>query len=249
MGCLKCMDVIFGIHPILECLRAGSRPIERIVIVQGLSSRGIQQIIDLSRSRKIPVRFEPRSIVDHASEGGAHQGVVAFCAARPAVDLEEILTRLGESPLLAVLDSIEDPRNLGAILRTCAVAGVEAVVIPKDHAAGLSAVVAKTAAGALERVRVARVTNLVAALKRIKEKHIWVVGVETRQARLYHELNYAMPVAFVFGNEDTGLRRLVRETCDFLVSIPAAGPIHSLNVSVAAGIVLFEALRQRASKA
>ena len=239
------MDILFGIHPVLECLKARSRPIERIVIAQGASNRSVQEIIDLSRSSAIPIKFEPRSFLDKKSDGGTHQGVLAICAPRAPLDLEDVLASLSSSPLLAVLDSIEDPRNLGAILRTCAAAGVEAVVIPKDHAAGLSATVAKTAAGALDHLKVARVTNLVSALKRMKEKGIWIVGVETAQARQYYELDCQMPLAFVFGNEDSGLRRLVRETCDFLVSISTPGSIHSLNVSVAAGIVLFEAVRQR----
>ncbi len=168
-----------------------------------------------------------------------------MCAARPSIDLEDVLASLGPQPLLAVLDSIEDPRNLGAVLRTCCACGVDGVIVPKDHAAGLSSTVAKTAAGALDLLKIARVTNLVAAMKQIKEKGIWIAGVETGETQQYYNLDFKMPLALVFGNEDSGLRRLVRETCDFLVSIPTPGPIHSLNVSVAAGIVLFEAVRQR----
>jgi len=239
------MDVIFGVHPVLECLKARSRAIERIVVAQGTSSRNVQEIIDLGRRLGISVRFEPRSSLDHKSEGGTHQGVLAFCAARASVSLEDVLENLGPLPLIAVLDSIEDPRNLGAILRTCAAASVEAVVIPKDHAAGLSATVAKTAAGALDHLKIAKVTNVASALKQMKSVGLWIVGVETSQAKTYHDLNYDTPLGLVFGNENSGLRRLVRETCDFLVSIPTPGTIHSLNVSVAAGIVLFEVLRQR----
>jgi 23S rRNA (guanosine2251-2'-O)-methyltransferase len=239
------MDIIFGIHPVLECLKADSRPIDRIIVAQGISNRSIQQIVSLSRDRGISVKFEPRSLLDRKSEGGTHQGVLAICAARPAIELEDLLADLSPLPVLVVLDSVEDPRNLGAILRTCATAGVEGVVIPKDHAAGLSSTVAKTSAGALELLKISKVTNLVSALKQMKEKGIWVVGVETGQARLYYELDYGIPLAFVFGNEDSGLRRLVRETCDFLVSIPTSGPIHSLNVAVTAGVVLVEMVRQR----
>jgi 23S rRNA (guanosine2251-2'-O)-methyltransferase len=239
------MDVIFGVHPVLECLKARSRAIERIVVAQGTLSRNIQEIIDLGRRLGISVRFEPRSSLDHKSEWGTHQGVLAVCAARASVSLEDVLENLGPLPLIAVLDSIEDPRNLGAILRTCAAASVEAVVIPKDHAAGLSATVAKTAAGALDHLKIAKVTNVASALKQMKSAGLWIVGVETSQAKTYHDLNYDTPLGLVFGNENSGLRRLVRETCDFLVSIPTPGTIHSLNVSVAAGIVLFEVLRQR----
>jgi 23S rRNA (guanosine2251-2'-O)-methyltransferase len=239
------MQIIFGIHPVLECLKAKARPVERLVIAQGASTRRLQEIIDLSRQRGVPVRFEPKAVLDRQSGGGTHQGVLAICASSTTLDLEDLLDGLSTLPLLVALDSIEDPRNLGAILRTCAASGVEGVLLPKDHSAGLSETVAKTAAGALDHLKIARVTNLVSALKALKEKGVWIAGVETGQTKPYYELDSTMPLAFVVGNEDSGLRRLVRETCDFMVSIPTPGPIHSLNVSVAAGIVLFEALRQR----
>jgi len=239
------MQIIFGIHPVLECLKAKTRPIERLVVVQGASNRSLQEIIELARQRGVPVRFEPKAGLDRQSGSGTHQGVLAVCASSATLDLEDLLDGLSASPLLVALDSIEDPRNLGAILRTCAASGVEGVLLPKNHSAGLSETVAKTAAGALERLKIARVTNLVSAMKTMKEKGIWIAGVETGQAKPYYELDCTMPLALVVGNEDSGLRRLVRETCDFLISIPTPGPIHSLNVSVAAGIVLFEALRQR----
>jgi 23S rRNA (guanosine2251-2'-O)-methyltransferase len=239
------VDIIFGVHPVVETLKAKSRAIDRILIAHGTSNRNIQQIIDLSRAQGIPVKFEPRSLLDRRSDGGTHQGVLAVCAAHSYIELEQLLDGLGNLPMIVLLDSIEDPRNLGAILRTCAVVGADGVVIPKDHAAGLSATVAKTAAGALNYLKVAKVTNVVSALKRMKERRLWIAGVETGIAKLYFEVDYQMPLALVFGNEATGIRRLVRESCDFLVSVPAPGPIHSLNVSVAAGVVLFEVLRQR----
>ena len=242
------MQIVFGIHPVLECLKAKARPIERILVVQGTSNRSLQEIIDLARQRGVPVRFEPKAGLDRQSGGGTHQGVLAICESSATLDLEDLLDGLSALPLLVALDSIEDPRNLGAILRTCAASGVEGVLLPKDHSAGLSETVAKTAAGALDHLKIAQVTNLVNALKKLKEKGVWIAGVETGQAKPYYELDCAMPLALVVGNEDSGLRRLVRETCDFLVSIPTPGSIHSLNVSVAAGIVLFEALRQRGGK-
>jgi 23S rRNA (guanosine2251-2'-O)-methyltransferase len=241
------MQIIFGIHPVLECLKAKARPIERILVVQGASNRSLQKIIDLAREQRVPVRFEPKAGLDRQSGRGTHQGVLAVCASSATLDLEDLLGSLSASPLLVALDSIEDPRNLGAILRTSAASGVEGVLLTKDHSAGLSETVAKTAAGALDHLKIARVTNLVNALKTLKEKGIWIAGVETGQTKPYYELDCTMPLAFVVGNEDSGLRRLVRENCDFLVSIPTPGPIQSLNVSVAAGIVLFEALRQRRS--
>jgi 23S rRNA (guanosine2251-2'-O)-methyltransferase len=242
------MQIIFGIHPVLECLKAKVRPIERILVVQGASNRSLQEIIDLAREQRVPVRFEPKAGLDRQSGRGTHQGVLAVCASSATLDLEDLLGGLSASPLLVALDSIEDPRNLGAILRTCAASGVEGVLLTKDHSAGLSETVAKTAAGALDHLKIARVTNLVNALKTLKGKGVWIAGVETGQTKPYYELDCTMPLALVVGNEDSGLRRLVRETCDLLVSIPTPGSIHSLNVSVAAGIVLFEALRQRDGK-
>jgi 23S rRNA (guanosine2251-2'-O)-methyltransferase len=239
------MEIIFGIHPVIECLKAKARPVERLVVAQGISNRKVQEIIELARRSGIPVKFEPRASLDQKSAGGTHQGVLVICAFRPSLDLEDLLSDFRPTPLLVMLDSIEDPRNLGAVLRTCAACGVDGVILPKDHAAGLSSTVAKTSAGALDLLKVARITNLVAAMKQTKERGIWIAGVETEQSRQYYELDCSMPLAFVFGNEDSGLRRLVRETCDFLISIPTPGPIHSLNVSVAAGIVLSEVVRQR----
>jgi len=239
------MQIIFGIHPVLECLKAKARPIERIVVAQGASNHSLQQIIDLARQHGVAVRFESKVVLDRQSGRGTHQGVLAICASSTTLDLEDLIDSLSPLPLLIALDSIEDPRNLGAILRTCAASGVEGVLLPKDHSAGLSETVARTAAGALDHLKIARVTNLVNALKTLKGKGVWIVGVETGQTQPYYEFDCTMPLAFVVGNEDSGLRRLVRENCDFLVTIPTPGPIQSLNVSVAAGIVLFEALRQR----
>jgi 23S rRNA (guanosine2251-2'-O)-methyltransferase len=239
------MEIVFGIHPVLECLRARTREVERLIIAKGAANKAIQEIIDLGRHHHVPIKFESRIVLDRQAGGGIHQGVLAVCAVRPTIDLEDLLSGLGPLPLVVVLDSIEDPRNLGAILRTCAAAGADGVIIPKDHAAGLSPTVAKTAAGALDLLKISRVTNLVSAIKALKDKGLWVAGVETDQSLPYAQLDGNIPLAVVFGNEDSGLRRLVRETCDFLVSIPTQGPMRSLNVSVASGIVLFELVRQR----
>ncbi len=242
------MNIIYGIHSVQECLKSESKPIERIFFSQGISNRSLQQIIDLARSKGIPVKFEPRIYLDRKTGQAAHQGVMAVCATQTYWDIEDILTRLSCQPLLVLLDSIMDPRNLGAVLRSCAVFGVDGVVIPKDNAAGLSPVVSKTAEGALEHIRVARVTNLVRSIELLKERGIWVVGIESCQPTFCNEVDYIIPVALVFGNEGSGLRRLVRENCDILASIPTSGPLHSLNVSVAAGIALYEVARSRRSR-
>lgn len=241
-------DEIYGIHSVMECLKSGVRNIEKIFILKTASSRSLSEIVHLCRQKGIPVRFEPGAFFDRQTNGASHQGVLAICSAQKYKDLEDILESLSTCPTLVVLDSIEDPRNLGAIIRTCAASGVEGVILPKDHSTGLTSTVAKTAAGALDHVQVVRVSNLVTAMKELKEKGIWIVGVETDQKKQYTQLDYRMPLALVFGNEGKGIRRLVRETCDFLVSIPTLGKIHSLNVSVSAGVVLYEVLRQRSAE-
>jgi len=239
------MDLIYGVHPVLECLRSNSRQIERIYLARGATNQNVRDIIKLARESGLSIKFEPRTILDKKSGKASHQGVVAVCAVRNYVSLDEILDNLSPKPVLAILDSVEDPRNLGAILRSCAAYGVEGIILPKDRAAGLSAVVSKTAQGGLEYLKIAKVTNLVRAIQELKDKGIWVVGVEAGQKKFCHEVDYDVPTALVLGNEESGLRRLTRERCDILVSIPTAGAIQSLNVSVAAGIVMYEVIRQR----
>jgi 23S rRNA (guanosine2251-2'-O)-methyltransferase len=242
------MDLIYGVHPVLECLRSGSRQIERIYLARGASNQKVRTIIQLARERGLPIKFESRAILDKKWAAAAHQGVVAVCAVRDYFSLDSILKNLSPKPVLAILDSIEDPRNLGAILRSCAVFGVEGIILPKDRAAGLSSVVSKTAQGALEYLKIAKVTNLVTAIEELKAMGVWVVGVETGQEKFCHEFSFDVPTALVLGNEESGLRRLIRERCDILVSIPTVGAIQSLNVSVAAGIVMYEVTRQRTAQ-
>lgn len=241
-------NLIYGIHSVRECLRSGSRPISCVYVAREAGGPGLQTVIHLAKRQGRPIRFEPRTALDHRSGGANHQGVVAFCTSRPYVDLEDLLDKLAPAALVVVLDSIEDPRNLGAVLRSCAAAGADGVIITKDHASGLTPAVSKAAAGGLEHLTIARVTNLARAIDQLKDKGIWVAGVETGQQVNCQDLDLTMATALVLGNEGMGLRRLVREKCDFLASIPAPGPIQSLNVSVAAGIVLYEAIRQRRAK-
>jgi 23S rRNA (guanosine2251-2'-O)-methyltransferase len=239
------MDLIYGIHSVYECLRFNPKVVERIDCSQGSAGHRLQEIIDLARRLGIPVKFEPKAALDRKTGHAAHQGVVAVCGAQSYTSFEDLLTELSALPLLIILDSITDPRNLGAVLRTCAVFGVDGVVIPKNNAAGLSPGVSKTAEGALQHVRVARVTNLVRAMQALKELGIWIIGFESGQQTCCNQVDYCRPVALVLGSEETGLRRLVRENCDILLSIPTRGPLHSLNVSVAAGIAMYEAVRHR----
>jgi len=235
------MAVLSGVHPVAEALRAG-HPLDRLLIAQGAGGPRLQEIIDLARRASIPVRFEPRSALDRLAGTAAHQGVVALGAAKKYADLDQAVA----AQLVVVLDGVEDPHNLGAIIRTAHAAGAGSVIIPERRAAGVTDVVAKAAAGALEYLPVARVTNINRALESLKEQGFWIYGLDQRGIEEYHRVDYAAPTAFVLGGEGAGLHEQVRKHCDVLVRIPMAGKISSLNVSVAAGIVLFEWRRRRA---
>ncbi len=235
------MAILAGIHPVLEALKA-DHPLERVSIASGASGPRIQKIIDLCRARDIPVRFEPRAALDRLAAGAVHQGVVAIGAAGPRADFESLLEG---SRLLVVLDGVEDPHNLGAIVRTAHAAGANGLIIPERRAAGVTETVAKAAAGALAHLPVARVPNIGQAIERLKSKGFWIYGLDERGDQDYDRIDYALPTVLVFGGEGRGLHQMVRQHCDFLVRIPLAGKISSLNVSVAAGVVLFEWLRRQ----
>ena len=221
-----------------EALRAG-RPLDRVLIARGAGGPRLQEIIDLARERSLPVRFEPREALDRASNSAAHQGVVAFGAVERYAELDSVLAG-GRTQLLVLLDGVEDPHNLGAIIRTAHAAGASAILIPDRRAAGLTEIVGKAAAGALEHLPVVRVGNVSQTLESLKKRGFWIYGLDERAAQLYSETDYAQPTVFVLGSEGQGLHQLVKKHCDLLVRIPMAGAISSLNVSVAAGIVLFE---------
>lgn len=235
-----------GVHAVEEALAAG-RPLDRIVVARGQQNRRIQKIVDLARARGVPVRFEERGELDRSAGAEHHQGVIAFAASRAAVELEDLLADAGQNRLLVLLDGIEDPHNLGAIVRTALGAGAAGIVIPERRAAGLTETVSRVSAGALEHLPVARVKNMARAMEQLKEAGFWLVGLDERADKKYTEVDYKGRVGLVMGSEGAGLHELVRKRCDFVVSIPMAGPIGSLNVSVAAGIVLFEAARQRSN--
>lgn len=246
------MNSLAGIHAVEEAL-AASRPLDRILIARGQHGGRIQKIIELAKAKGIPVRFEDRVQLDRAAGGERHQGVVGIAASRPTVDIEDLLSvdgKTGEqaaSPeqLLVLLDGIEDPHNLGAIARTALAAGADGVVIPERRAAGLTETVERVSAGALAHLPVVRVKNLARVMEQLKEAGFWLVGLDEHAPKLYSDIDYKGRVAIVMGSEGTGLHELIRKNCDFLVSIPTTGPVRSLNVSVAAGVVLFEAVRQR----
>ena len=229
------MAILSGIHPIAEALRTGN-PLDRILIAQGAGGARLQEIIDLARRASIPVRFEPRASLDRLSGTAAHQGVVAMGAAKKYADLETAAA----SQLVVLLDGVEDPHNLGAIIRTAHAAGAGSIVIPERRAVGITDVAAKAAAGALEHLPVVRVTNINRALEDLKKRGFWIYGLDERGTTDYDRADYAQPTAFVLGGEGKGLHEQVRKHCDLLVRIPMAGKISSLNVSVAAGVVLFD---------
>ena len=240
------MDTLTGIHAVKEALEA-ERPIDRVVIAKGRQDTRIEEIVQLARKRSIPVRFADRGQLDRLANSKDHQGVVAVAAARAAAALDDILASANQARagLVILLDGVEDPHNLGAIVRTALAAGAHGVVIPERRAAGLTDTVARSSAGALAHLPVAKVTNLARAMEALKQAGYWLVGFDERADKTYTEVDYTSPVGIVLGSEGQGLHELTRKRCDFVVSLPTTGPVKSLNVSVAAGVVLFEAIRQR----
>ena len=244
------MDKLTGIHAVREALEAG-RAFDRIVIARGRQDTRVEEIVQLARGRNIAVRFEDRGQLDRLADAKDHQGIVALAAARATATLEDILSRAnagsggGAKGLIVLLDGVEDPHNLGATVRTALAAGAHGVVIPERRAAGLTDTVARASAGALAHLPVAKVTNLSRAMEELKQAGYWLIGLDERAEKSYTQADYTSPVGIVLGGEGKGLHDLTRKRCDFLVSLPTRGAVKSLNVSVAAGVVLFEALRQR----
>ncbi|HEY2963075.1 MAG TPA: 23S rRNA (guanosine(2251)-2'-O)-methyltransferase RlmB [Pyrinomonadaceae bacterium] len=245
-------NVIYGVNAVLEALRAGKRQVETIVVLQSARPDRLKSVLELARERGVPVQRVPRLDLDHKLGEARHQGVMARIAAAHYADADELLDQLAtkvgtpDPPLVLGLDAIEDPRNMGSMLRTAECAGVQGVFIAERRAVGLTGAVAKVAAGALEYVPVARVTNLVRLMEQLKERNIWVVGAAGEANQSYTDWDWTLPSAVFLGNEGRGLHRLVREHCDALIRIPLVGKLDSLNVSVAAGVLLYEARRQRA---
>jgi len=241
------MNWLTGFHAIEEALNA-ARSLDRIVIARGRHGERVEAIVRLAKSRGVPVRFEERQQLDRLAGTREHQGIAALAAAKPTAELEDLLTAKTERGLLVVLDGIEDPHNLGAIVRTSLAAGAQGVVIPERRAAGLSDTVERASAGALAHLPVARVKNLVRAMEQMKEAGYWLVGLDERAKKNHTDVDLTGPAGIVLGREGEGLHELTRKRCDFLVSIPTVGPVRSLNVSVAAGVILFEVMRQRRAK-
>ena len=239
--------VIEGRNAVIEALRAGTA-IDKIYLMKGEGDSALGHIASAAREKGIVVVDADRRKLDNMSRTHSHQGVIALAAVREYVDVEDILNiarERGENPLIVVCDEISDPHNLGAVIRTADAAGAHGVIIPKRRSAGLTAVVGKTSAGAVAHVPVARVPNLPALLKELKEEGVWVFGTAANGTTSLYQADLKGPAAIVIGSEGDGMTRLVRESCDFLVSIPMKGRISSLNASAAAAVLLYEALRQR----
>lgn len=243
-------EQVEGRHPVLEALKSG-REINKIMVAEGSEGGSLKEILALARERGIVVQRVPRAKLALAARSRNHQGVIAYLSAKAYADLEEIIAQAERSDrpgLIVVLDEIEDPYNLGSILRTAEAAGVHGVVIPKRRAVPLTATVAKSSAGAMEYMPVARVANIGQTLETLKKKGFWVMGTDVAAPLMYTQADLYMPLAVVIGNEGKGLGEAVKKHCDFLVRLPMIGHVQSLNASVAAGVLLYEILRQRGTQ-
>lgn len=241
------MAILYGLHAVEQALNAG-RLLERILVVRGRGGRRLAQLLAAARAREVLVRFVSREDADRLARTQNHQGVVAVSGTKAYVDLEELLRSARQPALFVLLDGVEDPHNLGAIVRTAHCAGADGLILPTRRAVGVTPAVAKASAGAVEYLPIARVTNLARALARLKESGCWLIGLDERAPQAFTEVDLSLPCGLVLGGEGRGLHQLVREKCDFLASIPTYGAITSLNVSVAAAVILYEAVRQRRSK-
>jgi 23S rRNA (guanosine2251-2'-O)-methyltransferase len=237
--------IIYGVNPVLEALRA--QRVKEVRVADKGSDR-MRELVALARQQGIPVRSMPQDVLARQARGGVHQGVIADVEDIASYSVDELVRGAKGVALIVVLDGIEDPQNLGAILRTADAAGVDGIVIQSRRSAALDGAAAKASAGAVAHARIAEVVNIARAIDELKDAGVWTVGLAAEGTTSYEDVDYTVPTAIVLGAEGAGLRRLVREKCDFLAAIPMGGHVGSLNVSVAAGVVLFEAVRQRRAR-
>lgn len=239
-------DVIYGIHSVSEALKSRERSFDYVAVARDRTDPRVQRIIDECRASGVSVRFVPREEIDRTTQTNGNQGVMAITSRKKYSDVDQMLEyKNGRYAFLLVLDGVEDPHNLGALLRSADGAGVDGVIIPERRAAGVTGAVVKASAGASEHMSIARVVNIARTLDELKDRNVWVVGLDERGTQSYDELDYNMDCAIVLGAEGKGLHDLVQKKCDLLVSLPMAGSVSSLNVSVAGGIVMYEVGRQR----
>ncbi|WP_372738155.1 23S rRNA (guanosine(2251)-2'-O)-methyltransferase RlmB [Neptunomonas sp.] len=240
-------ELIFGFHAVKTTLKYDAARVQRVVVLKGREDERLNQLLE-ELGDNIRVERIPRQKLDEMAQGGVHQGVIAACTpmeSKVESFLYQLLDKLDEAPFLLVLDGVTDPHNLGACLRTADAAGVHAVIAPKDKSAPLNATVSKVACGAAEVIPYVQVTNLARTLQELQQRGIWITGTAGEAEQMVYQANLTGPMALVMGAEGKGMRRLTREGCDFLIKIPMAGEVSSLNVSVATGVCLFEAVRQR----
>lgn len=243
-------DVLVGRNAVTEALKSG-RGINKLWIASGDREGSVAEIAALAKERGIVVQYVERAKIEALAGGHRHQGVLAYVAPVPYAELEDILKAAeakGEAPFLVLLDELEDPHNLGALLRTADATGVHGILIPKRRSVSLNATVAKTSAGAVEYVPVARIGNIAQTLKKLKEKGFWVAGADMDGEKAYYEADLTGPLVLVVGSEGKGMSRLTKEACDFIVRMPMVGRINSLNASVAGSILMYESMRQRLQK-
>ena len=241
--------IVFGVHPVREALKSG-RPVTRLHLLQGRRDPKIEDLIRSARQIGALVHYDSRPALDRLAGTPKHQGVIAITTAHGSVSLDHFLTVIETAdsrwpPLFVVLDQVQDPHNLGAVIRTAEASGVHGVIIPKRRSANLTPAVAKVSAGALSHLPIARVDNLRQAMDRLKEAGVWFFGLDANAQKTHWEIDWRLPVALVAGAEDRGLRTLIRDCCHELISLPMRGQVGSLNVSVAIGAVLYEIVRQR----
>ncbi|MDD9314431.1 23S rRNA (guanosine(2251)-2'-O)-methyltransferase RlmB [Cytobacillus firmus] len=239
-------DFIIGKNPVIEALKS-ERDINKIFIAEGSQSGQMQQVIDLAKSAGVLVQFVPKKKIDGMAEGN-HQGVIAQVAAYQYAEIDDLFAaaeKKNEAPFFLLLDEIEDPHNLGSIMRTADAVGAHGIIIPKRRAVGLTATVAKASTGAIEYIPVVRVTNMARTIDELKERGVWIAGTDAKGKQDYRQMDGAMPLGLVIGSEGKGMGRLIRDKCDFLINLPMAGHVTSLNASVAAALLMYEVYRKR----
>lgn len=239
---------IFGRNPVLEVLKTG-RDIQKLLIAEGSQKGSVQQILKMAKEQSVIIQHVPKKRLDQMFEG-PHQGVAAQVAAYQYAELDDLYAlarNRNEAPFFIILDELEDPHNLGSIMRTCDAVGAHGIIIPKRRSAGLTATVAKASTGAIEHIPVARVTNLARTIEDLKTEGVWIVGTDASATQDYRQLDGNMPIGLVVGSEGKGMSRLIKEKCDFLISLPMKGHVTSLNASVAASILMYEVFRKRYS--
>ena len=240
-------EIIAGKNPVLEALRSG-REMNKVWVAEGVKKAGVAELLQLAREAGIIVQFVPKNKVDQLTDGANHQGVAASVAAYRYADIDELFesaSSRNEDPFFLILDELEDPHNLGSILRTADATGVHGVIIPKRRAVGLTSVVAKTSTGAIEHIPVVRVGNLAQTVDDLKKRGVWIAGTDAKGSADYRQMDAKLPLAVIIGSEGKGMSRLLKDKCDFLYHMPMVGKVTSLNASVAAALLMYEVLRNR----